>query len=83
VLAARIIKILIPEHTQLHTAAVIVLQMFTVSETVDDHYGMPLLVKTENTVVSRPEVCSHPAIYFYILIICPNAAYLVQVQCAT
>ncbi|KAJ7850524.1 hypothetical protein B0H14DRAFT_3664811 [Mycena olivaceomarginata] len=55
VLAARIIKILIPEHTQLHTAAVIVLQMFTVSETVDDHYGMPLLVKTENTVVSRPE----------------------------
>ncbi|KAJ7870959.1 hypothetical protein B0H14DRAFT_3571865 [Mycena olivaceomarginata] len=55
VLAARIIKILIPEHTQLHTAAVIVLQIFTVSETVDDHYGMPLLVKTENTVVSRPD----------------------------
>ncbi|KAJ7862001.1 hypothetical protein B0H14DRAFT_3615236 [Mycena olivaceomarginata] len=55
VLTARIIKILIPEHTQMHTAAVIVLQMFTVSETVDDHYEMPLLVKTENTVVSRPE----------------------------
>ncbi|KAJ7827689.1 hypothetical protein B0H14DRAFT_3144540 [Mycena olivaceomarginata] len=55
VLAARIIKILTPEHTQLHTAAIIVLQMFTVSETIDDHYGMPLLVKTENTVVSRPE----------------------------
>ncbi|KAJ6545514.1 hypothetical protein B0H19DRAFT_1212296 [Mycena capillaripes] len=55
VLAARIIKILIPENTQLHTAAVIILQMFTVSETVDDHYEMPLLLKTENTVVSKPE----------------------------
>ncbi|KAJ6528118.1 hypothetical protein B0H19DRAFT_1214630 [Mycena capillaripes] len=36
-------------------------EMFTVSETVDDHYEIPLLLKTENTVVSKPEVCPHQA----------------------
>jgi hypothetical protein len=57
-------NILIPENTQLHTAAVIVLQRFTVSETVDDHYEIPLLVKTEDTLVSKPEVCPLSAVRF-------------------
>ncbi|KAJ6508188.1 hypothetical protein C8R45DRAFT_815921 [Mycena sanguinolenta] len=53
--AAQIIKILIPEHNHLHTEAIVVLQLFTVAETVDDHYEMPLLIKTENAVISGPE----------------------------
>ncbi|KAJ7820820.1 hypothetical protein B0H14DRAFT_3089221 [Mycena olivaceomarginata] len=54
-LAARIIKILSPEHSHTETEAVVVLQKFTISDTVDAHYEMPLLMKTENIVVSKPE----------------------------
>ncbi|KAJ7310144.1 hypothetical protein DFH08DRAFT_718875 [Mycena albidolilacea] len=53
--AARIIKILSPEHSLTETEAVVVLQKFTISDTVDAHYEMPLLMKTENIVVSKPE----------------------------
>jgi hypothetical protein len=48
---------LIPEPTRPDAEAVVVLQKFTVSETVDDDYKMPLLMKTVNTVVSKPKVC--------------------------
>jgi hypothetical protein len=50
-------RILIPEHINSDAEAVVVLQKFMVSETVDDHYEMPLLIKAENIVVSKPEVC--------------------------
>jgi hypothetical protein len=57
VAAARIIKILIPEHTHLDSEAVVVCQKFMVPGTIDSHYDMPLLIKTDETVVLKPEVC--------------------------
>ncbi|KAJ7898971.1 hypothetical protein B0H13DRAFT_2664450 [Mycena leptocephala] len=56
---ARIIKILIPEHTHLDSEAVVVCQKFMVPGTIDNHYDMPLLIKTDETVVLKPEHTCH------------------------
>ncbi|KAJ7135192.1 hypothetical protein C8R43DRAFT_894348, partial [Mycena crocata] len=55
VLAGRILKILIPEGTLLNARAFIVLQQFIVADTTDERYNMPLLIKTDQTLLLKPE----------------------------
>ncbi|KAJ6588300.1 hypothetical protein B0H19DRAFT_1247985 [Mycena capillaripes] len=55
VTASRIVKILVPEHT---LEAAVVIQAFTVSNTTDPRYDMPVLIKTEKTIVAKPETSS-------------------------
>ncbi|KAJ7807985.1 hypothetical protein B0H14DRAFT_2609270 [Mycena olivaceomarginata] len=52
VTAGRIVKILVPEHT---LEAAVVIQPFTISNTTDPRYDMPVLIKTGKTIVVKPE----------------------------
>ncbi|KAJ7885706.1 hypothetical protein B0H14DRAFT_2338587 [Mycena olivaceomarginata] len=52
VTAGRIVKILVPKHT---LEAAVVIQPFTISNTTDPRYDMPVLIKTGKTIVVKPE----------------------------